>query len=187
MIDQREKSPTYRLIERALRKIVNKTGKLPEYLFQNQVKRLGRNPITGGGFADVWRGDLHGKVVALKVLRHFEQTEDARKRRHQSFCKEAMLWRQFDHPNVLPFYGVCVNEFSPQLAMVAPWMHFGNILKYLMLHPDVNRIEMVSGGLSPAMRNLYEFVRQSRLSELRADYAIYIPFTRMSFMETFVL
>jgi len=144
-IDQRERSPPYRLLERALRKMVNKTGVLPKYLFQYRVKRIGRNPIAGGGFADVWRGELRGKVVALKVLRHFEQTEDARTRRHQSFCKEAMIWRQFDHPNVLPFYGVCVNEFSPQLAMVAPWLHFGNILKYIKLHPDVNRIDMITG------------------------------------------
>ncbi|KLO08915.1 kinase-like protein [Schizopora paradoxa] len=168
LIDQRETSPSCRLIERALRKIVNRTGILPKYLFQHEAKRQGRNPIAGGGFADVWLGQLHGKLVALKVLRHFEQSEDARMRRHQSFCKEAMIWRQFDHPNVLPFYGVCVNEFSPQSAMVAPWMQYGNILKYLTHHSDVNRIEMIT-GIARGLSYLHSLLPHVIHGDLRAS------------------
>ena len=47
-------------------------GFIPPYLLLSGVRRLDKDPIAGGGFADVWRGKLHGEVVALKVLRDFD-------------------------------------------------------------------------------------------------------------------
>lgn len=35
------------------------------------MKRLGDNPLAGGGFADVWKGKVREISVALKVLRIF--------------------------------------------------------------------------------------------------------------------
>ena len=53
-----------------------KTGAIPEYLFVNDVARIGNNPYGGGGFSDVWKGVIRstGQIVALKVLREFQQT-----------------------------------------------------------------------------------------------------------------
>jgi len=65
----------------------------------------------------------------------------------QDFCKEAMIWRQFNHENVLPFYGVDAKEFAPRLAMVLPWMAYGNMMSFLESHPDINRVLLVTASL----------------------------------------
>lgn len=71
--------PKHRKIERYLKILVQHTGILPQYLFISNTKRQGANPLMGGGFADVWRGELNQQLVALKVLRIFEQGERRRK------------------------------------------------------------------------------------------------------------
>ena len=63
---------------------------------------------------------------------------------NQDFCKEAMIWRQLSHENVLPMYGVNAEEFTPRLAMVLPWMSHGNMMDYLKDHPNTNRIVLVT-------------------------------------------
>ncbi|KAH8110411.1 kinase-like protein [Phellopilus nigrolimitatus] len=133
-----------RVLERFLQKLVNVTGFLPKFLFLSNIKRVGKNPITGGGFADVWKGSMGGNLVALKVLRNFGLS-DSKHDHHQDFCKEAMIWRQFCHPNILPFYGVCTEEFSPRLALVSPWMDNGDVLSYLKHNPDTDRIALIVG------------------------------------------
>lgn len=55
-----------------------------------------------------------------------------------------MIWRQFSHQNILPFYGVCISEFEPRLALVSPWMENGDIITYVKKYPNVNRIGLVS-------------------------------------------
>lgn len=57
---------------------------------------------------------------------------------------EAMIWRQLRHRNILTFYGVCIDEFSPQLALVSPWMINGDVLSYTKKYPTVNRINIVN-------------------------------------------
>lgn len=62
----------------------------------------------------------------------------------KDYCTESMLWRQFKHRNVLPFYGVAVDAFAPQLAMVSPWLENGCVTTYLKEHTSVDRRHMVS-------------------------------------------
>ena len=73
----------------------------------------------------------------------------------QDFCKEAMIWRQLNHENVLPFYGVSAEEFAPRFAMVLPWMSNGNMMAYLKIHPDVNRVKLVSYSYEHPQRLFY--------------------------------
>ena len=58
----------------------------------------------------------------------------------QRFCKEVVMWKTLQHPNVLPLLGVMVGT---QLAMVSEWMMNGNINEFVRAHPDVNRLELV--------------------------------------------
>lgn len=74
-----EKRLGHRLLERFLTYLVRKRGVLPIYLFVSGVRRIGRNPAFGGGFADVWKGDVREALVALKVLRIFEHNEERNK------------------------------------------------------------------------------------------------------------
>ena len=130
----------------------------------NGVKRLEKNPTSGGGFADVWRGLIESKNirVAMKALRIFGVDGETKKEIErvcftsteafsssnnfdiQECYKEAMLWRKLAHPNILPFFGICVDEFAPQMALVSPWMENGNIQTYLKQNPTANRLNLAS-------------------------------------------
>ena len=68
-----------RVFERHLRRLVLKHGKFPSTLFVRGVERIGKNAVTGGGFADIWRGKIDNKIVALKVLRIFDWSADQSK------------------------------------------------------------------------------------------------------------
>ncbi|KAJ8079774.1 hypothetical protein PM082_016596 [Marasmius tenuissimus] len=112
---------------------------LPPTLFlRNIEKEQSSWPLRGGGFADIWKGrsTSGGTPLCLKVLRMFaESVEVRRKKTVLEFCREALVWRQLDHPNVLPFLGVNTDLFAPGFCLVLPWMENGDILKYMKQHP----------------------------------------------------
>jgi serine/threonine protein kinase len=61
------------------------------------------------------------------------------------FSKEAILWNQLNHPNVLPFYGVYyLEEERRRICLVSPWMENGNIVRYLQENPHAPRRPFVS-------------------------------------------
>ncbi|KAJ7113531.1 hypothetical protein C8R44DRAFT_796689, partial [Mycena epipterygia] len=47
----------------------------------------------------------------------------------KEFGREALIWRQLFHPNLLPFFGLFY--LGKRLCLVSPWMENGNILKFL--------------------------------------------------------
>ncbi|PBK74604.1 kinase-like protein [Armillaria solidipes] len=103
------------------------------------VTREWANPVGGGGFADIWKGRLHDTQVCLKVLRIF-LSEKARERLLRDFRREAIVWKQLCHPNILPFLGVSEDLFAPSYCLISPWMINGNIMSYLEAHPDHDRL-----------------------------------------------
>ncbi|KAI5116420.1 hypothetical protein M0805_001383 [Coniferiporia weirii] len=164
LIDRQATS--HRLFERFLQKLVKASGSLPHYLFLSNVTHVGSHPVSGGGFADVWKGTFGGRIVALKVLRIFGHPSE-RDRINQEFCKESMIWRQFNHRHVLQFWGVCIDEFSPQLAMVSPWMENGDILTYLKERPNADRKAMVF-AIALGLRYLHSLKPKVVHGDLRA-------------------
>ncbi|KAG6818351.1 hypothetical protein H0H93_005655 [Arthromyces matolae] len=90
--------------------------------------------VDGGFFSDVFKGNSDGLPVCIKAIRIFGQGE--RKKILKQFSKEAILWGQFSHPNVLPFFGLFYSISLQRPCLVSPWMKHGNINKYLKDHPD---------------------------------------------------
>ncbi|KAJ7929734.1 kinase-like domain-containing protein [Mycena leptocephala] len=83
--------------------------------------------VAGGSFSDVYTGVLRGQSVAIKMMRVFENSDiDALLK---GFGREALLWRQLSHPNLLPFYGLYY--FQKRLCLVSPWMENGHIRAFL--------------------------------------------------------
>ncbi|KIK56136.1 hypothetical protein GYMLUDRAFT_230425 [Collybiopsis luxurians FD-317 M1] len=120
-----------------LRYLSKKFHILPSSLMLQEVKREGSNPVAGGGFADIWRGSLNGKSVCLKVLRFVvEQDESTCARMRKQFCHEALVWRQLNHPNILPLLGVNTELFFPSFCLVSPWMEHRDIITYLKQNPE---------------------------------------------------
>ncbi|KAF7325327.1 Protein kinase domain-containing protein [Mycena venus] len=87
----------------------------------------GRQAVAGGSFGDVYRGFLGGRSVAIKMMRLFQQSDvDVLLK---EFAREALIWRQFCHPNVLPFFGLYYCD--GRLCLVSPWMENGHIRAFL--------------------------------------------------------
>ncbi|KAF5358883.1 hypothetical protein D9757_012303 [Collybiopsis confluens] len=120
-----------------LRSLSQRFQILPSSLMVQNVRREGGNPVAGGGFADIWRGTLQGKTVCLKVLRIVvEQDVTVRDTIRKEFCREALIWRQLRHPNILPLLGVNISLFYPSFCLVSPWMENKDIIAYLKQNPD---------------------------------------------------
>ncbi|KAK0460845.1 kinase-like domain-containing protein, partial [Armillaria novae-zelandiae] len=92
---------------------------------------------------DIWKGHLHDTEVCLKVLRILPTEENGRERVLREFCREALLWRQLHHPNILTFLGVNKYLFAPSYCLVSPWMKNGNIMSFLEVHPGHDRLTML--------------------------------------------
>ncbi|EIN07824.1 kinase-like protein, partial [Punctularia strigosozonata HHB-11173 SS5] len=58
------------------------------------------------------------------------------------FCKEAIVWKRLDHPNVVPFLGVAPGY---QACIVSEWMDHGDVMSYLKQHPRADRVELITG------------------------------------------
>ncbi|KIK56135.1 hypothetical protein GYMLUDRAFT_825171 [Collybiopsis luxurians FD-317 M1] len=109
-----------------------------------QVRREGSNPVTGGGYADIWRGLWNERPVCLKVLRFFiEQDERARAQMRKQFCREALVWRQLKHPNILSLLGINTELFSPSLCLVSPWMKNRDVITYLKQNQNHNLLSVL--------------------------------------------
>ena len=50
----------------------------------------------------------------------------------EEFLREALIMRQFDHPNVLSMFGVSVHD--EKTCVVLPLMSNGNLRHYLITH-----------------------------------------------------
>ncbi|KAJ7619293.1 kinase-like domain-containing protein [Roridomyces roridus] len=133
LIDQKHARTGRRIV----RKLSEACDKLPSSLFITKVVARETHPSFGGGFGDVYRARYEGRNVALKHMRHFlrgSQLRDIRLR----LCREALVWKDLNHPNILPFIGIDRETFPNSLCMVSPWMENGTVLKYLDVHGRAN-------------------------------------------------
>ena len=52
-----------------------------------------------------------------------------------------VLWKQFNHPNLLQLVGA---KFSPpSLVMISEWMEHGTIMDFVVAFPETNRLKLV--------------------------------------------
>ncbi|TDL17590.1 kinase-like protein [Rickenella mellea] len=143
ILDRGNLSPNDRpRFARTLTRLAKSSACLPDCLMLSGVKRDGRDPVTGGGFADVWTGYFDSSPVAIKALRIYDHSDQEKALRE--FSHEAIIWRLLRHPNILPFYGVFRgDEYFNRLCLVSPWMDAGNVNKYLAKNPESDRCALV--------------------------------------------
>ncbi|KAJ7778410.1 kinase-like domain-containing protein [Mycena metata] len=132
---------------RLIRRLADSCDKLPSSLFITGVTGREDHPTFGGGFGDIYRATHTGKSVALKHMRHFLQGSDLRRIRSK-FCREALVWKDLNHPHILAFIGIDREHFPSSLCMVSPWMEHGTVLKYSVLR-----------FLDPLWAKLYEIAQ----------------------------
>ncbi|GLB42987.1 putative cysteine protease [Lyophyllum shimeji] len=117
----------------ATQRLSAKSGLYPVCYVLEGVVQGGQYPVSAGGFADIYKGTLHGQTVCMKAIRIYEHTQI--EYFLKKISREAILWGQLSHPNVLPIYGLF--RFENRVCLVAPWMQEGDITKYLKRRPDV--------------------------------------------------
>ncbi|KAJ3486407.1 hypothetical protein NLI96_g4265 [Meripilus lineatus] len=105
---------------------------LPRSLSLHGVTLSTKDPINGGGYADIFRATYQGQAVALKRLRTFTNAPPSEKQK-AAFRREALVSWFLDHPNVQVFLGIDEDAFSSQglLCIVTPWQNNGNIMDCL--------------------------------------------------------
>ncbi|KAG7100175.1 hypothetical protein E1B28_001954 [Marasmius oreades] len=136
---------------KCLQTLVNKYRVLPASLFVNDIKEATFTSSLGG-YSDIYRGISGGRSICLKVLRINVQDgqrceDDPRRRDDQAFrafYKEALLWTQLDHPNLLPFLGVNITKFSGRFCLVSPWRVNGEITNFLRENPKHDQLTVIT-------------------------------------------
>ncbi|KAJ6526937.1 hypothetical protein DFH09DRAFT_1187168 [Mycena vulgaris] len=130
------------VILKALLKLSAKSGRHPRCFALSDLKLEGHQ-VAAGSFGDVWKGLVHGETVSVKVMRVYQEADV--EELVKGFYREALIWRQLSHPNLLPFFGVYYLEDTKcRLGLVSPWMENGNIARYLKDNPaGINRLTLV--------------------------------------------
>ncbi|KAJ7076301.1 kinase-like domain-containing protein [Mycena epipterygia] len=126
LLDHDSLSVVRPLLFKALLRLSRASGLHPICFPLTGVQKVGQQ-VAAGGFGDIWKGLLRGQSVSVKVMRLFEDSDVAAVLKE--FGREAVIWRQLCHPNLLPFFGVYY--LDTRLCLVSLWMENGNILKFL--------------------------------------------------------
>ncbi|GLB37955.1 putative protein tyrosine kinase [Lyophyllum shimeji] len=136
----------------ATQRLAGKSGLYPACYELTGVTIVGEHSESAGRFADIYKGSFRGRLVCLKTIRLDKKTQIDHLLKVCS--KEAILWGQLSHPNLLPFFGMF--RFKHRISLVAPWMEHGNVNEYLTNHPGANRVLLifdVAKGLQYLHRN----------------------------------
>ncbi|KAG6916661.1 hypothetical protein DXG01_005885 [Tephrocybe rancida] len=105
----------------AIKRLSGPAKHFPRRFFLGPVPDITADPVASGGFADVYKVNFQGEVTCFKA-----------------YAKEAIVWAQLSHPNVLPFYGLA---HSPtRLSFVTRWATQGDLTQYLWHNPGANGI-----------------------------------------------
>ncbi|KAJ3519976.1 hypothetical protein NMY22_g12955 [Coprinellus aureogranulatus] len=132
-----------------------KSGLHPQrLLLSHEVEKTSEVPVAEGASGEVYEGAVVGRKVAIKIFRMNQRTDLLKLAK--AISKEAIMWCNLHHPNLLPCYGVNVpTSQSHRIGLVSPWMASGNIVQYLSERSDGNRILLLS-DIASGMAYLHE-------------------------------
>lgn len=126
------------LFTQALLRLSRKSELYPQCFALTDVTRQGEYPVTNGHFGEIYKGSFRRRLVCLKVVKMYEKSDPAPL--YKAFSREAVLWGQLAHPNVLPFYGIYrLGDTRNRIGLVSPWLENGNVEEFLEKHPDADR------------------------------------------------
>ncbi|KAG6915264.1 hypothetical protein DXG01_012425 [Tephrocybe rancida] len=109
----------------------SKTETFPSYLFiRGPISLVCEQPVNSGAFGDIYQATLYHETLCLKVLRR-----RAKMKSFKTFAKEYILWSQFSHPNLLPFYGLHELHLG-QVSLISPWAENGTLQDFLSCEMD---------------------------------------------------
>ncbi|KAF5354756.1 hypothetical protein D9756_005502 [Leucocoprinus leucothites] len=116
-------------------------------LILRDVRRTESYYFACGGLADLYKGQWTrqpGDIlpVAIKLIRRSSWNDKSTAERAQKrFLREAYLWAQLHHPNIVPFYGLIFERDFPGLVM--PYYKNGDLIQYLRKHPEAKKLDLI--------------------------------------------
>ncbi|KAJ7826998.1 kinase-like domain-containing protein [Mycena olivaceomarginata] len=126
-------------LSKALIRLSRASGLHPTCFPLTDVQIKGKQ-VAAGAFGDIWKGLVRGQIVAVKTVRLFQDNEV--RAAAQEFGREALIWRQLSHPNLLPFFGL--HYLDSKICLISPWMSNGHILQFLAnAPPDTDRVSLM--------------------------------------------
>ncbi|KAG6807802.1 hypothetical protein H0H92_006368 [Tricholoma furcatifolium] len=134
----------------ALQQLVKGSGFLPARYTLDGVTISDTREVVSGGFADIYRGNVRGQLVCVKVIRPAGNTQDDVRK---GFMDEAILCGSLSHPNIVPLLGVYFKGTTQWL--VYPWMKNGDLVLYLKRYPLSSRAQLLH-DVTLGLRYLHE-------------------------------
>ncbi|KIJ11644.1 hypothetical protein PAXINDRAFT_157246 [Paxillus involutus ATCC 200175] len=120
------------------------------------LERCEDYPSNYGGLGDVWRCRWSKEsgvlMVAVKVVRLHSVREEVTHEKSKILLREASIWAQLSHKNILPLYGVTY-DFSLLPSLVSSWMSNGSLEQFLGVNDHlpmpqkVNMLTQIADGL----------------------------------------
>ncbi|KAJ7100146.1 kinase-like domain-containing protein [Mycena belliarum] len=139
VLDSFPESSARPLLSKALLRLSHVSGLHPSCFALSGLQKVGQQ-VAAGAFGDIWKGLVRGQSVSVKIMRLFRDADV--KAALQEFGREALIWRQLSHPNLLPFFGLYY--LDSRLCLVSPWMSNGHVLEFLQnAPPDTDRLSLI--------------------------------------------
>ncbi|PBK59950.1 kinase-like protein [Armillaria solidipes] len=111
---------------------------VPRCLMLRGFRKTGDRAFALGHFGELWRGEVEGVEVAVKQGRIFTSDNNVKKVLRQ-LRREAIIWKQCDHVNVLPFYGIYRDAAPSTYCLVSPFMVNRSLRQYMNKTDDPDR------------------------------------------------
>lgn len=80
-------------VHKFLVKLSENCGILPPILSVSGIVDCSKEPVNGGGFADIFRASFHGEEVALKRLRDFQVHHERERVRRVRLLSHTRWWQ----------------------------------------------------------------------------------------------
>ncbi|KAF8335270.1 kinase-like domain-containing protein [Amanita rubescens] len=111
--------------------MIKKTPIMPSSLLVEGIDaKVDYDYIGSGGFGCVFKAEIEGNPVALKLLyksRNNDASLSLILSGYYDFCREALTWRSLNHERVLPFLGIFEDEKASRMFLVSPYMKNGTL------------------------------------------------------------
>jgi hypothetical protein len=65
----------HREIANAINELTERSGLYPASVVLRGVEKSSAAPVAGGSFSDIWKGEVEGQKVAIKVMRIFDKDD----------------------------------------------------------------------------------------------------------------
>ncbi|KAG5338049.1 hypothetical protein C0989_008314 [Termitomyces sp. Mn162] len=150
LLDHAPLMPQFRaILYVALVRLCRKSELCPRSFKLEGVTDKGDDARWSGRFGDVFQARYNGSLVCLKSVKVFQERDSAeafnerRKNAYKALSREAVVWGQLSHENILPFYGIYF--FGNTLCLVSPLMENGTIHEFLRDKPTANRPHLIHG------------------------------------------